>query len=300
MPYFHARYRQESTLKSGRYLVLDAQGKGHFVGTVMSVRANSSAWIGEGDDFFFIDGEKEPSLRGTGTEDYVGDAWGFRRFDGPYYGVPVWEGRVEAGCLTTYYRWHIPDPIAFQQSLRFEIEHTGPASTVVGGYTERPDDYASVAYWYQSEPHKPFGSIPPVEERLSYSLEGIQELTLSSVMNQQGGQARMGGNSVYFSADGPGSALEVEFEVKQEGKYQVAVFLPEGPDFGNYQIYLNGEPQGAHRIFYSTAAYTPAARIIGTFPLSSRKYRLRFQCLGKAPLSRGYDMAVGAVSLTPR
>ena len=96
-PYFHARYRQQNSLKPGRYLVLDAEGKGHYVGTVMSVKANASSWIGEGDDFFFIDGESEPSLRGTGTEDYVGDAWGFRRFDGPYYGVPVWkEARRQA------------------------------------------------------------------------------------------------------------------------------------------------------------------------------------------------------------
>ena len=127
LPYFHARYRQEDSLKPGRYVILDAEGKGHYVGTVMSVRANSGTWFGEGDDFFFIDGESEPSLRGTGTEDYVGDAWGFRRFDGPYYGVPIWEGR-ETDSLTTYYRWHIPDPIAFSKSMRLEIEHTGSAS----------------------------------------------------------------------------------------------------------------------------------------------------------------------------
>jgi hypothetical protein len=299
-PHFHARYRQENALKPGRYVVLDAEGKGHYVGTVMSVRANSSSWIGEGDDFFFIDGETEPSLRGTGTEDYVGDAWGFRRFDGPYYGVPVWEGSSEAGNLTTYYRWHIPDPIAFNKSLRFELEHTGPVSNVTGGYVERPDDYASIAFWYQTEPHKPFGAIPPAEERLYYSLEGAQELTLSSVLTQQGGQTWMRGNAVYFSASGPGSLLEIEFEVKQAGKYQVAVFLPEGPDLGNYQIYLNGEAQGAHRVLYSATPYEPAARVVGTFPLANRKHRLRFQCLGKSPLSRGYDIAAGAVTLTPR
>ncbi len=299
-PYFHARYRQENALKAGRYLVLDAAGKGHYVGTVLSVRANASSWIGEGDDFFFIDGEAEPSLRGTGTEDYVGDAWGFRRFDGPYYGVPVWEGSAEAGCLTTYYRWHIPDPIVFRQSLRFELEHTGPFSNVAGGYVERQDDYASVAFWYQTEPHKPFGAMPPVEDRLYYSLDNVQELNLASVLSQQAGQARMSGNSVYFAADGPGSLLEVEFTVKKEGTYQLAVFLPMGPEFGNYQVYLNGEPQGTPRMLYSAAAYSPAARVIGTYPLSPRKYRLRLQCLGKSPLSRGFDLALGAVALTPR
>lgn len=110
----------------------------------------------------------------------------------------------------------------------------------------------------------------------------------------------MSGNSIYFSASGPGSVLEIEFEVKQAGKYQIAVFLPEGPDFGNYQLYLNGEAQGAHRVLYSATPYNPAARVIGTFQLANRKHRLRFQCLGKSPLSRGHDLAVGAVTLTPR
>jgi hypothetical protein len=299
-PYFHARYRQQTALKPGRHLVLDAEGKGHYVGTVISVRAASSSWIGEGDDFFFIDGETEPSLRGTGTEDYVGDAWGFRRFDGPYYGVPVWEGSSEAGNLTTYYRWHIPDPIAFGKSLRFEIEHTGPVSNVTGGYVERPDDYASVAFWYQSEPHKPFGSVPPVEERLYYSLDGVQEPTMASVVAQQAGQAAMTADSLHFAAAGPGSALDVEFDVPEAGKYQVAVFLPEGPGSGNYQVYLNGEAQGPYRTLYQAARYSPGARVIGTFELAKRKYRLRFECVGKSPLSRGYDIDVGAVTLTPR
>ena len=59
------------------YLIADIEGRGHYVGTVQSVVSVSDGWYGEGDDFFFIDGEKEPSLRGTGTEDYFCDGWGF-------------------------------------------------------------------------------------------------------------------------------------------------------------------------------------------------------------------------------
>ena len=90
--YFHAQYRQEFPAKVGRnYVVLDTQGKGTYVGTVLSVYSRTGGWFGEGDDFFYIDGEVEPSIRGTGTEDYFSDAWGFRELNRPYYGVTVFE-----------------------------------------------------------------------------------------------------------------------------------------------------------------------------------------------------------------
>ena len=77
--YFHAMYRQEHPCVMGRnYLLADIVGRGHYVGTIQSVYHSSPGWYGEGDDFFFIDGEKEPTLRGTGTEDYFCDAWGFK------------------------------------------------------------------------------------------------------------------------------------------------------------------------------------------------------------------------------
>ena len=125
--YFHAMYRQEFPCVMGRnYLIADIEGRGHYVGTVQSVYLVSPGWYGEGNDFFFIDGEKEPSLRGTGTEDYFCDGWGFREQSGPFYGTPLWEG-YDTGDRGSAYRWHIPDPVAFKKSLRVEIEHQGVA-----------------------------------------------------------------------------------------------------------------------------------------------------------------------------
>jgi len=162
--YFHAMYRQEYPATIGkRYLLADIVGRGHYVGTVLNVRQRTINWFGEGDDFFYIDGDTEPTLRGTGTEDYFCDAWGFRTFDTPYYGVPLYEGS-SSDARTTVYRWHIADPIVFKKSLKAEIEHVGPLilpdGTEMSGYDERPDDFASVAYWYQREPHKPWPAIP--------------------------------------------------------------------------------------------------------------------------------------------
>ncbi len=107
----------------------------------------------------FIDGEPwPPSLHGTGTEDYFCTAWcPQQEFQTPYYGIilgggPNWSGKV------TLYRYHIVDPITFNESIRVTIEH--------GHANHRSDDYSSTAYWYQTEPHVPFAPLPPVEERL--------------------------------------------------------------------------------------------------------------------------------------
>ena len=101
--YFHAQYRQEYPATSGRdYLFADLAGRGQYVGTVMSVTIAQDGWFGEGDDFFYIDGEKVPSLQGTGSEDYFNDAWGFRPRTSHWFGQPRWQGdgRATAASAT--------------------------------------------------------------------------------------------------------------------------------------------------------------------------------------------------------
>ncbi|MBN1911455.1 MAG: DUF2961 domain-containing protein, partial [Pirellulales bacterium] len=123
--YFHAQYRQERPHDTTHdYTILETTGRGHYVGTVLSAQCGYHAWFGEGNDRIFLDGEKEPRLTGTGTEDYFNDAWGFRVFNHPYAGCTVFEGRSIDSRVTAY-RWHIPDPITFKQSIRFTIENKG-------------------------------------------------------------------------------------------------------------------------------------------------------------------------------
>lgn len=152
--YFHAQYRQSTPnppvdLKGknpdgkSNYVVLETEGKGKYVGTVLSAQMNANGWFGEGDDMIYVDGDALPTITGTGTEDYFNDAWGFREFAFPYHGVSLWEG-TKTGNRGTAYKWHITDPVAFQQSLKFTIEH--------GHANNRSDDWYSVAYWYQTLP----------------------------------------------------------------------------------------------------------------------------------------------------
>ena len=144
------------------YVILDAEGRGHYVGCILNVRnlhpTNQWNWYGEGDDMIFIDGEYwPPSLHGTGTEDYFNTAWAPRQhYSAPYHGVIFGGGENWSG-LVTLYRFHVEDPVTFSTSIRVTIEH--------GHANKRSDDYSSVAYWYQTEPHKSF-SIQPVAQRV--------------------------------------------------------------------------------------------------------------------------------------
>ncbi|HTC42394.1 MAG TPA: glycoside hydrolase family 172 protein [Candidatus Acidoferrales bacterium] len=179
--YFHAQYRQASPNKGfagnwkdnndplqndkknlngeGNYVWMEAAGRGQFVGVTMSVLQNQDFWWGEGDDMFFIDGEKQPSINGTGTEDYFLGAYDFggKPFSYALYGAPV-VGEEEAGSRSSVYRFHLDSPIPFTKSIKATIEH--------GHANGRSDNFFSVAYWYQTEPHAPFPQLPPADERL--------------------------------------------------------------------------------------------------------------------------------------
>lgn len=190
--YLHAQWKRENPVKNipddspeykkmvekeqnltdkYNYLVLYAEGRGNFVGMNMSIDNRTGVWWGEGDDMFFIDREDgnenfggtwPPDLHGTGSEDYLCQGWGMQHHHCLYYGEPWCETGIDnhrhhnEGKVAVY-RYHVLDPIPFQNKIRFSIEH--------GHANNQEHDIASVAYWYQDEPHRSF-SVLPVEERI--------------------------------------------------------------------------------------------------------------------------------------
>jgi hypothetical protein len=141
------------------YVWMEATGQGHYVGVTMSVLQNQNFWWGEGDDMFFIDGDPHPSITGTGSEDYFLGAYDFGEHSFSYrlFGAPA-KGEERAGSRSSVYRFHLDSPITFTKSLRATIEH--------GHANHRSDNFYSVAYWYQTEPHAQFPTLPGVEQRL--------------------------------------------------------------------------------------------------------------------------------------
>ena len=163
---FHAQYRQErptvpamephdTQLHDGtnldgaeNYVALDARGEGQMVGLVLEIDNVAGGWYGEGDDMVFVDGDAwPPRIHGTGHEEMFGaGACVLREYAGPYSGFHLVESADYRG-LVGMYRWYVADPIRFDESLRWTIEH--------GHANNFANDYASVAYWYQDRAARP-------------------------------------------------------------------------------------------------------------------------------------------------
>ncbi len=171
--YFHAQFRRVNPLPyKNVYTILDGvKGKGQYVGTYMAWGVNNCNWWGEGEIKFYLDGDGDfPTICGTGTEDYFCGSYnfdvgkekgGYREFTTPYTGLPQVirpDGLYSSQTRFGLYRWHIMDPIRFEQDLRVTIQALGWRSG--GRYLPLQDDIASVAYWYQTLPTAPFPKLP--------------------------------------------------------------------------------------------------------------------------------------------
>ncbi|MBN1583771.1 MAG: DUF2961 domain-containing protein [Anaerolineae bacterium] len=173
--YLHAQWRRSLTRRDyPEHVILDGvQGQGQYVGTYLAWTQFSNGWWGEGEVKFYLDGDEDyPTICGTGTEDYFGGAWCFggepaktETYSTPFLGYPLY--RHEPGEVPRHglYRWHVMDPVHFKQDLKVTVQALGwwPNRT----FEPLTDDIASVAYWYQSEPHTPFSALPAVHERWS-------------------------------------------------------------------------------------------------------------------------------------
>ena len=173
--HFHASWRRSNPLKSEEvHTLLDGvEGRGQYVGTYIAWQSNSTGWWGEGEIKFYLDDDADfPTICGTGTEDYFGGAWNFEHPRGTYgsystafLGLPQVikpDGLYRSQQRFGMYRWHIMDPIRFEQALRVTIQALGWRKG--GRYLSLQDDIASTAFWYQSEPHAPFAPLPGRDE----------------------------------------------------------------------------------------------------------------------------------------
>jgi len=171
--YLHAQWRRSVTTREyPEHVLLDVvRGQGHYVGAYIAWTCFSDGWWGEGEVKFYIDGDKEfPTVCGTGTEDYFGGAWGFHGpddheepFTTAYLGLPLVHLEPTSVRKFGMYRWHIMDPIRFAADLRVTIQALGWWPN--GKFEPLTDDLASVAYWYQTEPHGAFPKMLPIQDR---------------------------------------------------------------------------------------------------------------------------------------
>ena len=185
----HAQWRrQKLTRLQEDYVILDGvRGRGHYVGTHLMIQSLERYWWGEGEVKFYVDGDQDyPSQCSTGLEDYFGGAWSFggyrnekgymqeKNYCTPFLGYPFYscEDTFHAEYfqrdippMRSFYRWHMPDPVLFTDDLKVTVQQIGSGPRGPYGLFERQDDYSSVAYWYQSEPHGCFPLFPCPEDR---------------------------------------------------------------------------------------------------------------------------------------
>ena len=141
---------------TNNYLILEAEGKGHYIGCNLSVSNFQGSWWGEGDDMIWVDGYKwPPDLHGTGSEDYFNQAWGMQDNAFLFNGSSLHE--KTSPPYQVCYNFHLTNPVHFRKSILATLEH--------GHANHLANDWSSTAYWYQLEPHKPF-ALPPVQKRL--------------------------------------------------------------------------------------------------------------------------------------
>jgi hypothetical protein len=290
--YFHARYRQEHPAVMGQdYLIADIEGRGQYAGTVMSVTMAQDGWFGEGDDFFYIDGEEVPSLQGTGSEDYFNDAWGFRERTSVWFGQPRWQG-WSAGDEGICYRWHVLDPVGFERSLKVTMEHKGNrALGEEAWYIERPDFFSSIAYWYQVGEPKPFGGLPSWHERRVPWQRHPLVAAFRHAYTSDGSKVSVrtegffGGRPVLaWQPETAGARLALPFSTVQPGRHALRLTALTAPGYGSFDMELDGVAVREGVSFASTTE-DETDLLIGTHELSAGSHTLGFRAVSPGPLA---------------
>lgn len=193
--YFHAHFRRENptALQKDYELLPHVEGRGRYLGVNIGVMANQkeyfNSWWGEGEVKVYLDGDRElPTLSGTGTEDYIGTAWGQGKFVNQYTGCPIADDKNMRYC---FYRYHVVDPVYFHKEIRVTIQQIGyfgsgerPALTQANrrlyqagpglvekdmskdGLFERQDDWSSCVYFYLNRPENQLPPLAPVSKRI--------------------------------------------------------------------------------------------------------------------------------------
>jgi parallel beta-helix repeat protein len=249
---FWARWRGSNSVATRPmfdWSVLRGNGRGRYVGTMLSVRNPVRHWWGEGDEKIFVDGEAFPSTFGTGTEDYFGYAWcDTALFTHPYHAQSRCDGPANRGHSSVN-RFHILDDIPFQSSIRFDLEVWHSADCEIG--------YSTVAYFYAAPGFEHDFKAAPIEERRVVALPelrgvpGAIEGERLRVLHKTAGEAGpqdMAGFGAGWSLDEhlwwrgarPGDALRLRFESPSEGKHSLFLALTAAPDYGIVKISING------------------------------------------------------------
>lgn len=308
--YFHAQWKEHYTVEGQHVPLLETSGRGHYVGTVLSMQ--SPWWLTylEGDEKFTVDGELRPSIHGTGTEDYFNCGWYYNQGPvvKPYHGITV-IGDPQA--RTSQYRMHIPDLVPFQRSLKVEIEH--------GESNNKPDTYyAIVTYWYQDTPehvrsyHLPAatalrfpGTVLTNYENMTNFNQLAASLDVEAGLQAGGGDARFvplqqlaegyhGPERFLLTSPVPGGYLRWDVGTEIEDRYIIEIMAMRRPDFGVVELVVDGQPTGQRFDLYGERFFHDMHLRSEPISLQPGPHVLELRVVGQNEKSSGYGMGLGA------
>jgi len=313
---FHAKWHRDAFLPKEPerridWTLLKTRGRGRFVGALLHVWNPRGAWWGEGDEKFFVDGEKFPSTFGTGSEDYFGYAWcNPTLFENAFHNQTLSmnnKGHVSVN------RWHIADNVPFMKSFEGCIEKYFPNS--------RPTLYAATVYWYLAsdgeDPYQP----APVKERASYwdesmlqtwRVKGALEGEKLRVLQKTGGvvqrqdmsffEGRWSGDAhLWWTGAKPGDKLTLAIPVAKAGRYALKARLTKAVDYGVVRVFLDDKPLGKPIDLYNNGVVATPELDWGVHQLDRGTRRLTIQIVGANPKAvKSYMFGLDYVRLVPQ
>ena len=308
--YFHSQYRRENpTIRGKNYTILNAEGDGYFAGTILFIQGydKGDKWnFLEGDEFVYVDGEVDASIKGTGGEDYFQGGWYYIDgvFNAPYHGLIVKDGEKVQSAM---YRLHILDRINFSKDVRVEIEHGNRPQN------EAKADFSSTAFWYQKEPHKPFPEMPSRENVVAgpaFLIEGAIEWEGTPgcgplyVSTYNGNWSNnMGANFIGEK----GQATSKIFTVAEDGPYKVGANFISSEHGAIGQVKIDGKPVGEPVDTYSDIPrddyllnVNPAMghAVLGEIRLEAGEHTAEVEIVGANPEAKGSELMIDCLSVT--
>lgn len=228
------------------------------------------------------------------------------------------------GSRLTGFRWHVPDPIPFTESIWAGIEHYGwtanPDGSVRSGFEERPDYFSSVAFWYQDGVNEGLSEPPYGEARLPLGNaeqiaveDSLKDVTVEKGIASVQRGVDWGKDLLFFNAQGKGAKMNIPIDIPESGRYEMVIEIAQAPNYGDYEAFVDGKPTNVDTrqpatseipfpgqpVFhnYLPEIYVAVVRPLGWFDLAKGRHTISLLCVGRDERSAGFDIGVNDVIL---
>ena len=313
--YFHSAWKQESNipLTNDENACIDwnfttIDGKGVYMGDVLSLFNHSASWYGEGDEKIFVDYEAFPSHFGTGTEDYYNSSWApVVPFYTPFGGAPRADLESSNG-YNTFFRTRNLDAIPFQEKLRFDIEMLS--------WEKASADYATTVFWYgdlHSAVEKASGEeefkkilLPAPKPKEKYKIEGAIEFENLIPLRKSPAIEADVQNMVGFTSDSwsnghqmlcvggtEGDSIVFRLENLESDPYNVSIYMTKAADYGKTKFYINGKPSAVDFDGYNAEVKNSKEIKLGTFSAKDGYMDVKIELVGTNDRTIGNRYFIG-------